>query len=160
HLLIDWNTTTTAFPSHSSIPTLFDAQVEQTPDTIALVFADHHLTFGDLNARANQLAHSLQQVGVGPERLVALYLERSLDLLIAMLATLKAGGAYLPLSLDDPADRLSFILDETQPMVLLTWYPFQEKLPAHPIPTLCLDHDWPTIARQPLDNLPTISQPD
>ncbi|BAZ14305.1 amino acid adenylation domain-containing protein [Calothrix sp. NIES-4071] len=99
---------------------LFEVQVEQTPDAIALVFEDEQLTYRELNIRANQLAHYLQQVGVKPEVLVGICLERSIDMIVGVLAILKAGGAYLPLDPTYPAERLKFMLEDAQLTILLT----------------------------------------
>ena len=95
-LLLKWNNTTTKYPQNC-IHQLFERQVEQTPDSVALVFKEQKLTYRQLNQRANQLAHYLQSIGVGPEVLVGICLERSTHMVIAMLGILKAGGAYVPL---------------------------------------------------------------
>src|SRR5579871_2294050 len=94
---MEWNQTVTPYPREQCIHTLFEAQVERTPDSVAIVFQDAQLTYGQLNRKANQLAHALQRLGVGPESLVGIYMDRSLEMIIAVLAILKAGGAYMPL---------------------------------------------------------------
>ena len=106
HLLSEWNETATAYPRDKCIHELFEAEVEYTPDAIALVFEDQHLSYEELNARANALAHSLQALGVGPEMVVGLCLERSLDLIVGLLGILKAGGAYLPLDVSLPGPTI------------------------------------------------------
>ena len=99
---------------------LIEAQVARTPDALALVCGEHHLTYRELNRRANQLAYHLLGLGAGPEHLVGVCLPRSLDLVIALFAILKTGGAYLPLDPGYPAERLSFMLQDSQATLLLT----------------------------------------
>ncbi len=118
-LVVDWNSTKAAYPLEQGFPQLFEQQVESTPDAIAVVFADKQLTYQELNARANRWARHLVELGVGAEIVVALMCDRNLDFLTAMLAIFKAGGAYLPLSPDHPAERLQQILSKSRvPLVL------------------------------------------
>ena len=107
-LLIEWNDTKTDYPQDKCIHQLFEAQVEKTPDAIAVVFEDQQLTYRELNRRANQLAHYLQKLGVGPEVLVGICVERSIEMVVGLLGILKAGGAYVPLDPSYPRERLSF----------------------------------------------------
>jgi non-ribosomal peptide synthetase component F len=109
-LLVAWNDTTTAYPKDQCLHQLFEAQVEHTPDAVALVLDDQHVSYRELNARANQLAHHLQGLGVGPEVPVGLCVERSLEMVVGLLGILKAGGAYVPLEPSYPAERLAFML--------------------------------------------------
>ncbi len=118
-LLIDWNDTATDYPRDKCVHELFEDQVEQTPDTVAVVFQNQSLTYRDLNARANQLAHHLIGLGVGPEVLVGLCVERSIEMLVGMVGILKAGGAYVPLDPNDPAERRSFFLEDAQASIVL-----------------------------------------
>ncbi|MHC5825136.1 MAG: AMP-binding protein, partial [Nostoc sp.] len=151
-LLVDWNQTSTDYPS-SCIHQLFQAQVEQTPNAIAVVFEDQQLTYQELNIRANQLAHYLRSLGVGPEVLVGICVERSLDIAIGLLGILKAGGAYVPL---DPAysqERFAFIFQDAQMPVLLTQQRLMENLPESETTTICLDTDWESIAKECQQNL-------
>ncbi len=120
HLLVAWNDTTTPFPHDASIPALFEAQVARTPEAVALVFEDSRLTYRELDARANQLAHHLRSLGVGPDSLVGLCLERSLELGVALLAILKAGGAYVPLDPMYPRERLSLMVEDSRASLVLT----------------------------------------
>ena len=113
-ILVDWNNTALDYPKNQTLHALFEAQVKKTPKAIALVFEEQTLSYRQLNEKANQLAHLLIAQGVKPDTLVALCLERSLELVIAILATLKAGGAYVPLDPDAPQDRLDYIIDDTQ----------------------------------------------
>ncbi|MEL6764440.1 MAG: amino acid adenylation domain-containing protein, partial [Cyanobacteria bacterium J06607_6] len=115
-----WNQTATDYPSDCSLPALIEAQVERTPDAIAVRFQDETLTYCNLNARAEQLAHHLQSLGVGPEVPVAVCVDRSLDLVVALFGILKAGGAYLPLDPSYPRDRLTWMLQDAAPPVLIT----------------------------------------
>ncbi|NJL35424.1 MAG: AMP-binding protein [Leptolyngbyaceae cyanobacterium SM1_4_3] len=137
--LTRWNQTETEYPQHSCLHHLIEAQVNQTPDAIAVVFGDQHLTYQELNARANQLAHYLHEMGVGPETLVGICVERSLDMVIGLLAILKAGGAYVPLDPAYPSERLSVIVEDAQISVLLTQTPEMQRLPNHSATVLCLD---------------------
>ncbi len=115
-----WNVTQADVPSSQCIHQLVAAQAARTPDAVALVFEDQQLTYAALDARANQLAHDLQARGVGPDALVAVCLERSLELIVALLGVLKAGGAYLPLDPAYPKERLAFMLEDSQAPVLIT----------------------------------------
>ncbi|WP_445634029.1 Carrier domain-containing protein [Nostoc sp. DSM 114161] len=151
-LLIDWNNTQVDYPQ-KCIYQLFEAQVEKTPDAVAAVFENEQLTYGELNARANQLAHYLQQLGVKPEVLVGICVERSLNMLIGLLAVLKAGGAYIPLDPSYPKERLAFILEDTQAPVLLTQTSLLEVLPQQKTQVVCLDAHWQKIAQQSQENL-------
>ena len=151
--LMAWNETQVEYPQNRCIHQLVEAQVKRTPDTIALAFEDQQLSYQELNHRANQLAHYLRSLGVGGETLVGLCLERSLDMVIAILAVLKAGAAYVPLDPSYPPERLSFMLHDAQVPVLLTQQRLIPTLPAHSAQLICLDSIWDAIARQPDTNL-------
>src|SRR5947207_1430256 len=118
-ILFRWNATETEFSKTACLHQLFEEQAARTPEAVALVFGSDSLTYRELNERANQLAHQLGSLGVGSESVVALLMERSLEMVISLLAVLKAGGAYLPLDPSYPAQRLSFMLADAQPVVLL-----------------------------------------
>ncbi|WP_375497255.1 amino acid adenylation domain-containing protein [uncultured Nostoc sp.] len=152
-LLVEWNDTQVNYPQDQCIHQLFEAQVERTPDSIAVVFEDQQLTYGELNTKANQLAHYLQTLGVKPEVLVGICVERSLLMAIGLLAILKAGGAYIPLDHSYPQERIAFILEDTQAPVLLTQESLLEAMPQHKAKVVCLDTDWQTIAQQTQENL-------
>jgi amino acid adenylation domain-containing protein len=158
-LLIEWNDTAAEYPRDRCIHQLFEAQVERTPEATALVYETQQLTYGELNARANRLAHHLRSLGVGPEVLVGVCLERSLELVVGLLAILKAGGAYVPLDPGYPAERLAFMLQDTQAPVLLTEQRSLARLPAYAGHTLCLDRDAARIAQHPETNPPVSSSP-
>jgi amino acid adenylation domain-containing protein len=119
-ILVDLNRTQCAFPDHLTLASLFESQVERAPDAPAVVFEDRSLTYAELNSRANRLAHHLVSLGVGPEAIVAIYMERSVETVTALLGVLKAGGAYMPLDPAYPNDRLAFMLDESRPLLLVT----------------------------------------
>src|SRR5581483_5152725 len=121
---------------------------------------DQSLTYRELNARANQLAHFLRKQGVGPEVLVAMCMDRSLEMIVGILGILKAGGAYLPLDLAYPAERVAFMLGDAKPPVVLTQERLTEKLPDHGARIICLDRDWPVIAREGAENLDSGAGPD
>jgi amino acid adenylation domain-containing protein len=137
-ILETWNDTRTPFPSERCIHELFEDQAAQTPEAIALVFEGQSLTYGELNARANQLAHRLIEQGIGPEQIVAIALPRSIELIVALLATLKAGAAYLPLDTEYPQARLAFMIEDAKPACILTTSDFIARRPQH-VPWLCLD---------------------
>ena len=117
-LLFEWNDTQSEYPRDKCIHELFEEQVEKNPDAIAVVFEDEQLTYGELNQRANQLAHYLSSLGVKAETLVGICVERSLEIVIGLLGILKAGGAYVPLDPNYPEERLSYMLDDSQVSVL------------------------------------------
>ncbi|MBF1988706.1 MAG: amino acid adenylation domain-containing protein, partial [Fischerella thermalis M58_A2018_009] len=140
-LLVEWNSTKSDYPQDLCIHQLFEAQVERTPDAVAVVFADQQLTYGELNCRANQLAHELQKLGVGPEVLVGVCVERSLETVIAILAILKAGGAYIPLDPSYPPQRLALMLEDAKPLVLLTQARLVAELPPHTAKVILIDNN-------------------
>ncbi|MFN6567373.1 amino acid adenylation domain-containing protein [Dendronalium sp. ChiSLP03b] len=132
---------------------MFELQVERSPDTVAVVFENTQLTYRQLNQRANQLAHHLCSLGVGSEVLVGIYLERSLEMIVGLLAILKAGGAYVPLDPTYPSERLAFVLQETQTPVILTTASLLNSLPAHKAQIVCLDSEWEVLAQNSPANL-------
>src|SRR5262249_1778956 len=118
---------------------LFETQVEKTPDAVAVTLVEERLTYRELNARANQLAHSLIRLGVGPEVLVGICMQRSVEMVVSTLGVLKAGGAYVPLDPAYPKQRLAFLLEDTQAPVLLTHPPVLRSLPEHKARVMCLE---------------------
>src|SRR2546425_59050 len=149
--LSEWNDTGRAYP-HSCVHELFEAQVERTPDAVAVVFEDQQLTFRELNGRANQLAHHLRSLGVGPEALVGICVERSLETVEGLLGILKAGGAYVPLDPEYPKERLAFMVRDSGLSVLLTQAHLQAKLSEFHTQLVCLDSHRSTISSQTLAN--------
>jgi amino acid adenylation domain-containing protein/FkbM family methyltransferase len=151
-LLVEWNDTATDYPREYCLHQLFEAQVERTPDAVAVTFEDEHLTYRQLNSKANQLAHYLQQLGVGPEVLVGLCVERSLEMVVGLLGILKAGGAYVPLDPSYPQERLAFMLADAETPVLLTQQRLMASLPEYGEHVVCLDADWEEITRESEEN--------
>ncbi|MFB2922783.1 MULTISPECIES: amino acid adenylation domain-containing protein [Aerosakkonema] len=151
-LLGEWNQTQQEYPKNLSIHQLFETQVEQTPDTVAVIFKDEQLTYRELNTKANQLAHHLQALGVKPETLVGICVERSLEMIIGLLGILKAGAAYVPIDPAYPSERKVFILEDSSVPVLLTQFRFVESLPQHQAQVVCLDCDWEEISRYSQEN--------
>jgi non-ribosomal peptide synthetase component F len=150
---VEWNNTQIEYPKDRCVHQLFEAQVEKTPDAVALVFADREISYRELNSRSNQLAHYLRKQGVREEVLVGLCLERSPEMVIGMLGILKAGGAYLPLDPSYPAERLSVMLEDAQVPVLLTQQPWVERISKNQPQVICFDTDGETIALENADNL-------
>ena len=154
-LLVEWSGSSDEASLDRCIHTigqLFEAQVERTPEAVAVIFEDEQLTYRDLNRRANQLAAYLRKLGVGPEVLAGVCLERSLEMMVGLLGILKAGGAYVPLDPTYPEERLAFMLQDSRIAVLLTQRKLVEKLPHHEAEVLCLDSDWESIAVESEEN--------
>jgi amino acid adenylation domain-containing protein/non-ribosomal peptide synthase protein (TIGR01720 family)/FkbM family methyltransferase len=147
-MLAEWSGPRLDFRDDACITQRFEAQVERTPDMPAVTFEDEHLTYRELNRRANLLAHRLRALGVRPDSRVALCLERSLELMVGILGILKAGGAYVPLEPRTPAERLSAILEEAQVAVVLTQEELAESIPEVGARVLYLDAEWDAIARR------------
>jgi amino acid adenylation domain-containing protein len=152
-LLVDWNQTQADYPQDSCIHQLFETQVERTPNTVAVVFENQRLTYTELNGRANQLAHYLRSLGVGPEVLVGISVERSLEMIVGLLGILKTGGAYVPLDPDYPTERLQFMLDDSQVTFLITQQSLLEKLPDFQATLVCLDEIQDQVSQYSQDNL-------
>ncbi|MDP2625480.1 MAG: amino acid adenylation domain-containing protein, partial [Candidatus Rokubacteria bacterium] len=153
-ILVDWNATRRPFPSETTLHALFEAQVARTPDAIAVVFEGQTLTYRELDYRANQLARHLRSLGVGPDTLVGVCLERCPEMFVALLGILKAGGAYLPLDPTYPPERLRFMLEDAAPAVLLARQCLADGVPGSGARLLCLDADREAVAAQsgaPLD---------
>ncbi|ANY86828.1 MULTISPECIES: non-ribosomal peptide synthetase [Pseudomonas putida group] len=139
-MLHGWNATAQQYPGGPCVQRLIEAQAQRTPDAPALAFGNAQLSYAELNARANRLAHRLIEAGVGPEVLVGIAVERSLEMVVALLATLKAGGAYVPLDPDYPAERLAYMLEDSGVGLLLTQTALRARLPlSAELSTLCLD---------------------
>jgi amino acid adenylation domain-containing protein len=131
---------------------MFELQARRTPQAVAVSFNQQHLTYDELNEQANRLARHLRTLGVKPETRVALYLERTQWMIVSILAVLKAGGAYVPIDLAYPAERLGFMLEDSQPVVLITEESLCSRLPAQTPPVLCLDREWPNLALESGDS--------
>jgi len=157
--LLDWNATAADRPVEPSLHALFEAQVIKTPNADAVAFGGRTLSYGELNAKANRLAHYLRAKGVGPEVLVGLCVERSLEMAIGMLGILKAGGAYVPIDPHYPEQRIVYMLDDARIAVLLTQQALAEALPHSAKDTICLDSDWAAIELWPIDNPVSCNHP-
>ncbi|MGD9065106.1 MAG: amino acid adenylation domain-containing protein, partial [Desulfobacterales bacterium] len=155
-LMIETNQTRSIYPNDRTIIELFEAQVSNTPQAIAVVYEDQQLTYAELNRRANQLAHFLQKLGVGPDTLVGVFMERSLEMVISLYGILKAGGAYVPLDPEYPTDRIIFMIEDTEVSVLLTHERLAEKLSktqnsvskSQKQKLICLDSEWTTVSQE------------
>src|SRR5579863_4229323 len=149
--LAAWNATQQDFPFDICVPQLVAQQAAATPAAIAVVAGHEQLTYQELNRRANQLAHYLQTLGVGPNTLVGLCVERSLDLVVGLLGILKAGGAYVPLDPSSPIERLAFMLEDASASALVTRQSSAATLPASALRLVCLDTDASLLAQQSAD---------
>jgi amino acid adenylation domain-containing protein len=159
-LLGDWNNIHENYLQDKCIHQLFEEQVERTPHNVAVVFENNSLTYQQLNTRANQLAHYLQELGVKPDTLVGICVERSLEMIVGILGILKAGGAYVPLDPEYPQERLSFMLEDSQVKVLVTQAKLVESIPEHQAQLICLDTDWEKIAQNITSNPENKSEPE
>jgi amino acid adenylation domain-containing protein len=145
-LLVRFNDTAAAYPSQS-MHELFEAQMQRTPDAIAVQFEGDALTYAQLDERANRFAHHLAALGVGPEVLVGICVERSLEMVVGLLGIMKSGGAYVPIDPAYPAERQEFMLTSSQAPVIVTQERLRASLPPTDATIVCLDSDWPAIAR-------------
>ncbi len=151
-LLVEWNQTHVEYLRNKCIPQLFEQQVENTPDAIAVVFEKEQLTYYELNQRANQLAHYLKSLGVRPEVLVGICVERSIEMVVGLLGILKAGAAYVPLDPAYPPEGLAYMVSDAEISVLLTQNKWTSQLPEHQAQVICLDSDWEKIALYSQEN--------
>ncbi|HEX7313092.1 MAG TPA: amino acid adenylation domain-containing protein, partial [Pyrinomonadaceae bacterium] len=151
-LLVEWNETRREYDAEACVQRLFEAQAEQTPDAPAVVCGAESLTYGELNARANQLARRLRAAGVGAEDTVGILTERSASMVVGLLGVLKAGGAYLPLDTAYPRERLSFMLRDARARVLLTQDSLAAEVEGEGLHVIRLDADWSEIAREDESN--------
>ena len=147
-LLQSFNATAMTYPNDQPLHELFEQRAEVRPDAPALVFEEQTLTYGELNARANQLAHYLTGLGIQPDDRVAICMERGVELVVGMLGILKAGGAYLPLDPAYPTDRLQYMMQDAAPKALLTQSDLEAELEVDELPVLRLDVDFPVLARR------------
>ncbi len=151
--IVEWNDTSVEVSSHATVCNWFESQAEKTPDAPALTFEGKRLSYGELNRRANQLARHLKTLGVGPESLVGLHVERSLEMVVGLFGILKAGGAYVPLDPAFPKDRLAYMVEDSAMSVLITHRDLDKNLAVRPASVVRLDADWNAIATQEAGNL-------
>ena len=158
--LAQWNDTRRDYPKHQTVHQIFETVAAKGPDRIAVVFGEEQLTYGQLNERANRLAHYLKKCGVGPEMLVGICVERSLEMVVALLGILKAGGAYLPLDAEYPRERLCFMLEDSGVSVLLTEERFRSQFADNDLRCVCIDSNSAAIARENSENPDAWTDPD
>ena len=151
-ILVEWNNTKATFEIDKNVQQLFECQVNHTPNAVAVEFEQTCLTYADLNRKANQLAHYLKERGVGPDVVTGIFLDRSLDMVVAVLAVLKAGAAYLPLDISYPLERLSFIVNDAGVPILITQERLLSRLPQCESEIICLDRRDTDITRQSANN--------
>jgi amino acid adenylation domain-containing protein/non-ribosomal peptide synthase protein (TIGR01720 family) len=159
-LLYKWNNNQVEYPQDQCIHHLFENCVNKTPNSVSVVFQQQQLTYQELNSKANQLAHYLHSLGVDKNVLVGICVDRSVEMIVALLGVLKAGGAYVPLDPAYPQERLSFMLHDSQVSVLLTQQRLVASLPVQNLPVVCLDRDWEIISKQSEANPVINSTPD
>ncbi len=159
-VLVEWNATETEYPRQLCVHQLFEQQAEQRPDAIACVSEGKQITYRSLNERANQVAHFLQKRGIGPGQRVGIFVERSLDMMVGLLGIQKSGAAYVPLDPAYPAERLRLTLEDAQVPVLLTQQSLLASMPEHTAEVVCLDSEWPQIARESVSNPHSNVQPE
>lgn len=152
YLLHELNDTAVSYPLDQCLHHLVEKQVKQTPNAPALVYQEEALSYEQLNQRANQLAHHLLTQNIQPDTMIGVCMERSIEMVVALLAIIKAGGAYLPIDPSYPAERLQFMLEDAQVPLLLTQTRLIDGLPAHNSQTICLDSDWEQMAQLPTNN--------
>ncbi|MEZ4593250.1 MAG: LLM class flavin-dependent oxidoreductase [Chloroflexota bacterium] len=152
-LLVEWNDTNVAYDTAVPIHQLIEAQAEERPYAVAVVYEDQQITYRQLNQRANQLARHLRRLGVGPETIVGVFMDRSIEMMVALIGIHKAGGAYLPLDPTYPKDRLAFMVEDTATPVLLTQKHLVASLPPHQAQVVRVDADWDQIAEQSGENV-------
>jgi amino acid adenylation domain-containing protein/non-ribosomal peptide synthase protein (TIGR01720 family) len=147
-LLVKWNDTRTDYPLDLCFHELFEEQAKKTPKKTAVVYAKKSLSYEELNTRANKVARYLQKLGAGPEVRVGICVERSLEMVVALLGVLKAGAAYLPLDPSYPAERMRYMLEDAQAAVLVTQSSLLEKLQPCEVRIVCIDRDWEEIEKE------------
>ena len=157
-LLVEWNATDAKYPKAAGLHQLFELQAERTPGAVAVVFDNTRWSYRELNQRANQLAHYLRLLGTKPEELVGVCLDRSAEMIVALLGILKAGAAYVPLDSNYPQERLSFMLKDSRARLLITHRPKLNSLPQQQCQTVCLDTDWKAISRESSENPVSVSE--
>jgi amino acid adenylation domain-containing protein len=159
-LAIDWNQTAADYPRSLCVHQLFELQAKKTPDVIAAAFESEQLSYRDLDRRANQLANYLRSTGVKPGVMVGVFVERSLDMIVALLGVMKAGGAYVPMDPTYPAERISFVLNDASVPVLLTQESLFKTVNVGAARHVFLDTEWTTIAQCPSDAPPSAPAAD
>lgn len=157
-VLVEWNRTERQYPKARCIHHFFEQQVQRTPESTAIVYEDRELTYEEVNRRANQLAHHLRKLGARPDVRISICLERTPEMIVAILAVLKAGAAYVPIDPAYPPERILYILEDARPKIMLTESRSWERLPQGPrhCSAVSLDSEWERIVRESQEN-PAIS---
>jgi amino acid adenylation domain-containing protein len=156
-MMAEWNSTQADYPRDKCMHELFEQRVSETPNAIAVVCGSQQLTYHEVNRKANQLANYLRKLGAGPDSLIGVCMYRSLEMIIGILGTLKAGAAYVPLDPAYPQKRLASMMEDVDLRVLLTTHDMLAVLPENKVRNVCLDSDWSQIAGENGDNLPAVA---
>jgi non-ribosomal peptide synthetase component F len=156
-MMAEWNSTQADYPRDKCMHELFEQRVSETPNAIAVVCGSQQLTYHEVNRKANQLANYLRKLGAGPDSLIGVCMYRSLEMIIGILGTLKAGAAYVPLDPAYPQKRLASMMEDVDLRVLLTTHDMLAVLPENKVRKVCLDSDWSQIAGESGDNLPAVA---
>jgi amino acid adenylation domain-containing protein len=159
-VLVEWNDTAMEFPASACLHQLIEAQVERTPDAVALTYEQDHLTYRELNRCSNQLANHLRKFGIGPDVRVGICLERSTQMMIGLLGILKAGGAYVPLDPEYPKERLAFMIQDSGLQCLITQGSVAQRLTGYAGKLIYIDRDWSVIAQESSEDLSAPAQSD
>jgi len=159
-LVAAWNPNLTRYAVTSTMHHLFEQQASHAPEAVAVVMGEQRITYRELNERANRLARALRAKGVRPDSLVAVCFERTIEMMVSLLAVLKAGGAYVPIDSSYPKERLAMMLEDAQAAIVLTQEQLVPTLPATSAEIICVDRDWPAISRQPATNPEPASRPE
>ncbi len=158
--LVEWNATRREYPMDLCVHHLFETQAARMPDAVAVMYEGRRITYRELNGRANQVANYLRKLGVGPDVLVGICVERSIEMVVGLLGILKAGGAYVPLDPAYPKERLAFMLQDSQASVLLTEKKLSIDLPGREVRVVHLDEEWDAIAREAQEDFDSGATPD
>ena len=150
-LLEEYNATTAPYPDTKCIQELIEEQVDRTPDKVALILGEKLLTYRELDALSNQLAHYLRAKGIGPDKTVGIFIDRSFEMIVAVLGIIKAGGAYVPIETEYPKARIEYMLSDCGANLILAQSAVSERLPAYAGEVICLDSDWETVAQMPAE---------
>ena len=159
-ILFEWNDTATPYPRELCVHRLFEQQADRTPSAVAVEFKDQRFSYREVDERATKVARYLRDLGVGPEMPVAVCLGRSPELIFVLMGILKAGGAYLPLDASYPAERLAFMLEDTQCQVLVTERALLDRLPVSAMITVCIDEEWSVIAEKQSAGRSDLTRPE
>ncbi len=159
-IVVEWNERRVNYPRDRCLHALIEAQAERTPEATAVLYEEERLSYQELNARANQLAHHLRKLGVGTEVLVGICMERSVMMMVALLGILKAGGAYVPLDPAYPEERLAFMIKDSGLQLLITHELFRSTLSGQVEKLVRIDKDWPIISRESRENPATEIEPE